>query len=104
VKSRPWDWCPRGRGAEPEPDAKPAGFSAPSRMGTWEIGGRELRARFPGSAQVRYGFRLPSSAGREQSFVLIIHQGQKNLLLQVGLEYFQVLFLGMIISSALNGV
>src|SRR6266700_1463448 len=39
------------RGAEPEPDAKPAGLSWPGLMGAAQIGGRELRARIPGSAQ-----------------------------------------------------
>jgi hypothetical protein len=43
-------------------------------------------------------------SGAEQGSVLVVHQGQKNPFLQVGLEYFQVLFLRMIISSAFNGV
>jgi hypothetical protein len=43
------------RGAEPEPEAKPAGFSAPRPMGAWEMVGRELRARIPESALWDYG-------------------------------------------------
>ncbi len=50
------------RGAEPEPDAKPAGFSAPRLMGAAQMGGRELRARIPGSARAEVG----GVAGRKQ--------------------------------------
>ncbi len=57
--------CPRGRGAEPEPDAKPAGFSAPRMMGVAQMGGRELRARIPGSARVGYKKEVPLFPRRE---------------------------------------
>ncbi len=49
LESQDCGGLPSVHGAEPEPDAKPAGFSTPRLMGAGQIGGRELRARIRGA-------------------------------------------------------
>jgi hypothetical protein len=53
----------RGRGAEQEPDAKPAGLSAPEMRSAAQTGGRELRARIPGSARWDCGLAWATRSG-----------------------------------------
>src|SRR5689334_4382082 len=96
----------RGGGAEPEPDAKPAGFSAARmmnvpatardlRLGRWEcesfgrgFGGAPLLKKWLQSCLERVGVFKPDDFFPEYSFAVVEHGGREafdaaKLLLQV---------------------